>query len=58
MSIFFLFYYMNKYKNDDYTNESHYKYALHVEANENECGQQGLYYNAGEPITTMYITSL
>ena len=49
---------MNKYKNDDYTNESHYKYDLHVEANENECGQQGLYYNSGEPITTMYITSL
>ena len=43
---------------DSYTNQSHYKYALQVRANENECGQQGLYYNVGEPITTMDIPSL
>jgi hypothetical protein len=43
---------------DSYTNQSQYKYAIQVRENENECGEDGIYYNQGEPVTTMDIPSI
>lgn len=43
---------------DSYTNQSNYKYALQVRANENECGKQGIFYSAGLPVNSIDFPSI
>jgi len=44
--------------NDTLIGDFDYKYALLVRINENECGNEGKYFNQGEPVNSYDIPSL